>query len=78
MTNRERFNQCLRAEVERQIKYYEAMTSEELARSVYENPNQAIRVEIGQELGSFKARATGSCYGGPEIMAAWLTEEGEA
>lgn len=75
MTNLEKFKQYIREEVERNLKYYEAMTSEELARNIYENPEQEIRVKIGEELGYFKARATGSCYGGREKMAAWLAEE---
>jgi len=75
MTNLEKFKRYIRAEVEQKLKYYEAMSSEELARSLYENPEQEIRVGIGEELGYFKAKATGSCYGGPEKMAAWLSEE---
>lgn len=77
MTNRERFNQYIRDEVERQLGYYEAMTNEELARSLYDNPGQIVRVEIGKEIGYFKLRATRSSFKGPDMMAAWLTEEAE-
>lgn len=75
LTNRERFNQYIRDEVERQIEYYEAMTSEELARSLYDNPGQIIQVKIGQELGFFKVRATGSSCGDLDTMIAWLMED---
>lgn len=73
MTNREKFNQYIREELDRKTIYFENLSNEELID--YAVNCAEISVSIGKELNYFKATEAGLPIGTTHDVQSWLGEE---
>jgi len=75
MTNREAFNQLIRMDVERQIRFMEGIKDEELVQITIDHPGYHIETNIGDKLSCFKAMTGGMPVGDKSAVAEWLRGE---
>lgn len=75
MTNREKFNQYIREELNRKIAYFESLSDEKLVEYVVNDAK--ISVSVGEELKYFKATMAGLPIGTTNDVKSWLREENE-
>lgn len=75
MTNREAFNTFIRMSVEKQLRYMEAMSDEELVQYTIDHPGYHIETDIGDKLCYFKAMTGGVPVGDKSIVTEWLKDE---
>lgn len=75
MTNREAFNQYIRMNVEKQIRYMEAMSDKELVQYTIDHRDYRIAANIGNKLSYFKAITAGMPVGSKDEVIDWLDEE---
>lgn len=77
MTNREAFNQFIRMEAEKQIRYMENMSDDALVQYTIDHRDYHIGVNIGDKLCYFKAM-TGDMPVGPKVRVVhWLGEDAQ-
>ena len=75
MTNREAFNQFIRMDVERQIRFMENIEDEELVKLTIDHPGYHIETNIGKKISYFKAMMNGMPVGSKDSVTAWFKEE---
>lgn len=75
MKNREAFNKYLDLVVQRQLKFVQQQSDEDLIQCTIENRDYGIHVDIGGKLSYFKAMTAGMPVGNKDTVAAWLEEE---
>ena len=75
LTNREAFNQFIRMDVERQIRFMENIEDEELVKFTIDHPGYHIETNIGDKLSYFKAMTAGMPVGPKDRVIAWFKEE---